>query len=618
MLPPGSAEPGPFNSWRTPYVVPFLKACSSQRYKEVVLITGTQQSKTDSVCNVMGHLLQDRPSPLVYFAPTKDFVEQTFEPRFVAMVDSSAVLRGRKARGKRERLTMKRFGGIKVRFGWTGSPASLAGDPARKVLVDELDLMDLNDPKHGDPLERAHARHSTYVDGQTIVTSTPTLGTVEVEEHPQTKLLHWKKSDDVQSPIWNRWQEGTRHQSFVICPDCETPFFPRRELLVYAQDVPPGELTEVFLGCPHCGRAIAESEKDGLLEKVVALAPGQTVVAGETVGPDPKGRRWSLAVSGLLSPWRSWLVAIQRYLEAKAAGDTKRVQAITNTEFGELYALSGEAPEWKSVANLRHAYHFDEVPSGVRVLTCGVDVQKDRLYYAVRGWGAAFESWLIRHGEIHGETEHDLVWDELDAMLKAAIGEKRIRLALIDSGYRPGDPWRRPDNQIYKFARPRAGRVAATKGHDTQDKPVRASKIDIKWNGKLIKNGLQIWHLDTDYFKTWIHARFEWPPDQAGGFHLAAETTDDYCKQVTAEAKVATESGRVAWTPVRKANHYFDCEVLNVAAAHILNVHVLRPPKEAKEDEATELVGDAPAEQSSPPPKARPIPPQRHNWVKQW
>lgn len=525
----------------------------------------------------MGRELTDRPAPLVYFAPTKDFVEQTFEPRFVAMVDSSRALRGRMARGRRERLTMKRFGGIKVRFGWAGSPSSLAGDPARKVFVDELDLMELEDAKHGDPLERAHARHATYFDGQTVVTSTPTLGSVEVEPHPITGILHWAVSDELQSPIWRRWQEGTRHQWFIVCKGCAMPFFPRCALMSFDDEVRPQEIGEVFLACPHCGVAIAESEKDELFVSAVALSPGQTVEDGVVVGEAPRLRRYSLAVSGLFSPWRSWLTAVQRYREAVVAKDQPRQQAILNTEFGELYSLKGDAPDWNLVAGLRHAYSFDEIPDGVRVLTCGVDVQKDRLIYSIRGWGVNYESWLIRHGEIWGETEHDFVWEELRRVLTTPIGDRPIRMTLVDSGYRPGDPWRRPDNQIYKFCRPLAGRVFPSKGHDRQDKPFRASKIDITVRGQTIKAGLQIWHLDTDYFKTWLYARYEWPADQAGGFHLPMDATDDYCQQLTAEAKVAKPSGQIEWKRVRKANHYLDCEVLNVAAAHILQVHLLRP-----------------------------------------
>lgn len=562
----------------------------------------------------MGRELTDRPAPLVYFAPTKDFVEQTFEPRFVSMVESSRALRGRMARGKRERLTMKRFGGIKVRFGWAGSPSSLAGDPARKVFVDELDLMDLEDAKHGDPLERAHARHSTYHDGQTVVTSTPTLGGVEVEAHPDTGVLHWKVSDDVQSPIWRRWQEGTRHQWFVVCSGCAMPFFLRLALLVFDDSVPPQQIPEVSVACPHCGVSTPESEKHALLATAVALAPGQTVVDGEVVGESPRLRRYSLAVSGLFSPWRSWLTAIQRYREAVAAKDTSRQQAILNTEFGELYSLKGEAPDWKVVAALRHDYRFDEMPAGVRVLTCGVDVQKNRLIYSIRGWGVNFESWMIRHGELWGETEHNAIWDELGAMLATPIGDRSIKLTLIDSGYRPGDPWRRPDNQIYVFCRKRPGVVVPSKGHDSQDKPYRSSRIDITIKGKLIKAGLQIWHLDTDYFKTWLHTRYEWPADQTGGFHLPVDATDDYCQQMAAEAKVSKPSGQTEWIRVRKDNHYFDCEVLNVAAAHILQMHMLRPKKDEPETKDEPEKAPDPA----PTPKQRRQHLPRRDWVTRW
>ncbi len=577
VLPIGTAEPGPFKVSRTPYMVPFLQACSSDQYKEVTLITGTQQAKTDNVCNVMGHVLQDRPSPLVYYAPTKDFVEQTFEPRFVAMVDSSEVLRGRMARGKRERLPMKRFGGIKVRLGWTGSASSLAGDPARKVFVDELDLMELNDKRHGDPLERAHARHTTFVDGQTIVTSTPTLGRVEVQAHPETGLFHWEPSKDVQSPIWQRWQEGTRHQWMLPCPECETPFFPRLELMRYAEDVRPQEIREVFLECPHCKRQIAEHEKDALFEKAVALAPGQTLVDGKVVGTAPNVRRFSLAVSGLFSPWRSWLVAVQRYREAIVAGDTKRQQAIVNTEFGELYGFTGEIAHWQDVKDRCEVpLQRGVMPADARVLVCSVDIQKRRMIYGVRAFGPGMSSWAIELGELWGETEFDSAWVALSQLLGRTWDGMPISCMFVDSGYRPGSKESRPTNQIYKFCRQHVGRAWPTKGHDHQEKPLKPSKIDMTLDGKVLKDALELWHIDTDFFKSWLHARLTWPVDQPGRWLVHEGAPDDYYKQLVAEVRVAVGS-KSSWVTLRSENHFLDVEAMNVAAAFRLNLHIAMP-----------------------------------------
>jgi phage terminase large subunit GpA-like protein len=567
---------------------------------------GSQMGKTDGCqLNVIGHRLDDDPAPVLYIGPTRSIVEKSIEPRIVAMFKSCSLWE-RTARGKGSTKTHKRVAGVTLRLAWAGSASELAADPAAIVLLDELDRMDMDVKGEGSPFEMAEARAFTYPDGRIIVTSTPKLGTVEEVTDEETGLAHWKVADpeDVQSPIWQLWQEGTRYEWAWPCPECGDYFIPRFSLLKWPENCTPQQaLKKAALACPHCGSLIEDGRKAEMNARGVYVAPGQKVLPDGTVeGEIEASDTLSFWVSGLASPWRTFGQRARSYLDAERSGDPERIKSVVNTGFGELYNAKGEAKAWESVADLREQYRFDEMPEGVRLLTCGVDVQKDRLIYSIRGWGINYESWLIRHGELWGETEHDFVWTELDKVLSTPIDKRFIRLTLVDSGYRPGDPWRRPDNQIYTFCRRRAGNVVPSKGHDKQDRPYRSSRIDITVDGKVVKAGLQIWHIDTDYFKTWLHARYEWPPDQPGGFHLPIDATDDYCMQLTAEAKVAKPSGQTLWVRLRRANHYFDCEVLNVSAAHILQVHLLRPPEQKEEPKDDVKVSKAP----------------RRNWTKQW
>jgi phage terminase large subunit GpA-like protein len=190
----------------------------------------------------------------------------------------------------------------------------------------------------------------------------------------------------------------------------------------------------------------------------------------------------------------------------------------------------------------------------------------------------------------------------------------------VDSGYRPGDKWKRPDHMVYAFARQYAGRVIATKGHDSQSKPLAPSMIDVTVRGRLVKNGLQLWHVDSDYFKSWVHARLQWPADQPGAWHVPQDVTDDYCQQVTAEARVPKPSGRVVWVRIRKDNHHLDCEALNVVAAHSLGVHRLR--EKAKQESSPLDAVEAPpgTDPHKPNEIRRPAAPARRrgDWVRNW
>ena len=113
-------------------------------------------------------------------------------------------------------------------FAWAGSPTELAGHPAGLVLVDERDRMDDDTGGEGDPVELAEARIATFPDGKVLVVSTPTKGTLEVEENEATGLSHFKVSDTIESPTWKLWQEGTRFEWAWPCPDCGELQFPTR------------------------------------------------------------------------------------------------------------------------------------------------------------------------------------------------------------------------------------------------------------------------------------------------------------------------------------------------------------------------------------------------------
>lgn len=584
ILPPGSAEPGEWRSERTPYMIPIVRAFSDHRYHYVCAIMGAQMGKTDNLFNVAGHRLDDDPAPVLYVGPTQSNIQKVIEPRVMKMLRSVPQLYARLAKGKGSQKTYKSFGDIAWRLAWAGSATELASDPVALALVDELDRMDRDIGGEGDPLELVEARTSTYPDGKVGVTSTPTVGNVDVEKNERTGFEHWKVAnpDDIDSPIWKLWQQGTRFEWAWPCPECKEYFIPRFKQLWFPEKASPQvAYKEARVACPHCACLIGEEHKSEMNARGVFVAPGQWVLEDGTVcGDIEETDVASFWVSGLCSPWRSFGHRARDFVRAKNSGEPGKVQAVINTRFGELFKVAGEAPDWQLAANLRADYDFDANIEDVQVITCGVDVQKNRLIYSIRGWGYGMTSWQLRHDEIWGETEQDEVWDRLaDLLTGTEIGGKRITLMNIDSGYRPGDKYKRPDNQIYKFCRRFKGWARATKGHETQDRPVKMSKIDITVRGKVLKKGLDLWHINTDHFKSWVYGRIEWPTDQPGAFLLSRETTDDYCMQLTAEARVTKPSGHFVWVRIRQDNHYLDCEVLNVAAAYMLQLHMLRQQK---------------------------------------
>ena len=78
--------------------------------------------------------------------------------------------------------------------------------------------------------------------------------------------------------------------------------------------------------------------------------------------------------------------------------------------------------------------------------------------------------------------------------------------------------------------------------------------------------------LDTDFWKQRLHERLSWPEEQAGGFLLASDATDDYCKQLVSEVRKTSPSGAPQWIMVSRRNHFLDVEAMQEAAGHLLNV----------------------------------------------
>lgn len=624
MLPPGSAEPGPFRSSRTPYISPIAAACTDTRYKRVVAVMGTQMGKTAGLLNVIGHKLDDDPAPVLYVGPTKSNIDGVIEPQVHQLLRQSPSLWKKTLTGRKAQKLVKRVAGVTLRLAWAGSPTELASQPAHTVLVDEVDRMEPI-PGEGDPVTLAEARTATYPDGRVIITSSPTAGTVDAELDPESGLERWAPADPehVESQVWKFWQEGTRFEWAVPCPHCAEYFVPRFKLLQWPKDSTPRQARrDARLVCPRCGGLCEESQKVAMNARGLYVAPGQKIVEGVVVGEAPDAEVASFWVSGLMSPWRTFGQCASEWVTAVRSGDQEAIRGKINTVFGELYRVGSEAPEWERVRERCQPYKAGELPEGVRTITGFVDVQKRRLVYAIRGWGDAMESWLLESGEIWGETDQEQVWQELAKFRERSFGEKRIARLGIDSGYRPGEKDRSPDNQIYTFCRRFRGWAVPTKGRDKQDKPVSPSQIDVTFRGKTIKNGLQLWHVDTDFFKSWLYARLEWPLDQPGGWYVPEDVTDDYCKQVTAEARVLKPSGQAVWIKVRPENHFLDCEAGNAAVAYSLGLN-RRVPKKPAAPVAKEQPAAEPPQQPAPAPQkpARPSAfrmPRRPGFVRNW
>lgn len=527
-------------------------------------------SKTEGVFNTMAHRLDEGPyTPVMYIGPTEKLVKSVAADRWQKLLKSTPGLWEKTAKGQLNKTTEQFVGGVRVGWAWAGSASEMAAHPAGLVMIDERSRMSDDVGGEGDPVSLGRARTKNYVHRKIGVFSTPTLEGADPT---------WALLDESQINLW-AW----------LCVHCGESFVPRLALLHWPKGSSAANASKAArVICPECGGEHVDAHKTQLNANGFYWPhklkeddhPQENAVLGHYVpDEDPEFNPvigfWA---SGLVSSWVSFGDVAAVLVQAYKSGDDSKIQAEVNTWGGECYRVQGEAPEWSEVDALRRFYRRGAVNQGAAFLTLGADVQKDGIYYVVRAWGWAVTSWLVDEGFLTGKTEFDDVWSTLGEIAQGNYQGMRIKRGFIDSGYRPGDEHRRPDHAVYTFCRRFPGQMFPTKGHDTQERPTRFSAIDYTAGGLVIKNGVKLWHLDSDYFKRWIHARIRRDPEQPGGWFLHDEISEDYCKQIVAEEMVLKTSGRVTWVKRSRHNHYLDCEVGALAAAMVERVEALPAP----------------------------------------
>ena len=573
ILPPESPEPGRWRTSRVPFWRDIYEAFISPGVQLVVIVCGAQMSKTEGLFNVMAQRLDTGPYvPILYIGPTEKWVKAIAKDRWQKLLRSVPRLWSKTAKGQSLKTVEQFVGGIRCGWGWAGSAAEVAGHPAGRVLVDERSRMGSDVAGEGDPVSLARARTKNYVNRKIGVCSTPTLEGAD--------------------PTWSLLDEGDLHFWSWRCVHCGAWFVPHLALLHWPEKATAAQAAaNAFVGCPECGGVHNDAHKASLNGKGAyqrfrhlrdaessegALFQRYVLNLDREEHQNPTVSFW---ISGLASPWASFGDIAAVLVAAYLSGDPERIQAEVNTWGGELFRLQGDAPEWTEVFQNRREYARGQIMLGGQFLTLGADVQKRGIYYCARLWGAGEESWGIDEGFLAGETAYDEVWLAFGQLIQGKYGDMPLRRVFIDSGYRPGaDENRRPDHAVYTFCRRFPGLAYPTKGHDTLDRPLKPSTIDYSIGGALIKGGVKIYHVDTDYFKRWLHARVRWPKDQPGGWHLHRDITEDYCKQIVAEELVLKPSGQTVWIKRRRENHYLDCEILSHAAAVSLGLDRLRTP----------------------------------------
>ncbi len=557
----GASEPGPWRTSRTPYLREIMDCLSpSSPYERVVFMKGAQIGATECGNNWIGYVIHHAPGPMLAVLPTVEMAKRNSRQRIDPLIEESEVLsslvKPARARDSGNTVLTKSFQGGLLAMTGANSAVGLRSMPVRYLFLDEVDGYPGDIDGEGDPVALAEARTRTFARRKVFIVSTPTVKGV--------------------SRIEREFEASDQRRYYVPCPHCGHFQWLEFERLRWEK----GQPGSAHYLCEDCDGAIHEHHKTRM------LAQGEW----RSTAKSEKGNEKTAGfhISSLYSPigWRSWAEIATAW--EMAQGNDAAVKSVKNTDLGETWVETGEAPDWQRLYDQREIGPAGIVSSKGLFLTAGVDVQKDRLEVDVWAWGRGLESWLVDHIVIDGGPQRPQSWLELDGLLGqtwAHEGGAHLRIAkmAIDTGYEAP--------AVYAWARKAGfGQVAPIKGVEgfNRSSPVSGpTLVDATDGGKKLRRGARLWTVAVSTFKseTYRFLRAERPTDEEraegadylpGTVHLPNWVDAEWLKQLVAEQLITVKNKRgftrLEWQKLRERNEALDCRVYARAAAWIVGI----------------------------------------------
>ena len=388
--------------------------------------------------NIVGHTAHLNPANILIIQPTLSEAEDFSKARLAKFIRDCKVLtplfyEKEKTRDANNTILSKFFKGGRIILVGANSSSGLASRPIKILLCDEVDRYPASaSGNEGDPIALAEKRLTTFFDSKLAMFSTPTV--------------------EGQSRIDLEYLLGTQEEWRHECPNCHEYHSLSVDDMICdydeQKDLAGNRIVlvkSVKWRCPDCGLEFTEREVKNSPQKYFALNPSARA----------NGIR-SFWVNGFSSPWLSWKDILREWLEAK--GNPQLEAVVWNTRFGLSYRYEKKVADEMELLERLESYE-SEIPARAQVLTCGVDVQANRLHYLIMGH-APQELFGIKYGVIYGKPTDARTWRQLDEVLKRGYRKKRsildieteeitIARSFIDSGF--------ASDLVYDYCRSRSG-----------------------------------------------------------------------------------------------------------------------------------------------------------------
>jgi len=577
-----SSEHGPWRTERTPHAREWMDSAAVPWVRQISIVGGTQVGKTESMNNILGFYAHHRPSPAMLVLPSNDLALTASQRRIRPMFETSPALAGelsdRKSDTKNREIALRRS---VIYLRSAQSPGSLASVPVRLVIGDETEKWPAWSGDEASPLSLVRERTRTFWDHVIVLACTPKFrgGVIDREFHA-----------------------GDQRRFHVPCPHCQAWLvfewqhvrWDRERITTHRQ---MREVRSAWYECQHCRKRIDDAQKFAMCARGVWIPAG--VTPKDWFGGLKDTERCehrSYHIWAAYSPWLSWWKIVAEFLRSK--DEPQELMNFTNSWLAEVWEDKVEGLTDDAVNACVERRPAGQVPADVRVVTAAVDVQKDRLEWAVVGWGTDEECWVIDAGSVPLMAD-GADWKRLaDILLRNSYGQHRVACCLVD--------WRHRSDEVLEFARAGAPIVRPIAGVERESPELfHTRKLERHpRTGAPLPNSVTLWTINVGQVKDLVAARLRKavtePESRAGRIHLPSGLPPDWLTQLCSEHKVRERTGkrhvdRWVLRPGHKRNESWDLLTYNVAAARMIFVHKLRSEDQPKDGVA--------AKPKAPPPK---------------
>jgi len=487
------SQKGAWETDKVPYAARIFEALADPDTETVTIMKAAQLGGSEIGYCWLCWLIDNEPNDFLLVMPSKEKAQELKKNRLLPTFQQCEPVKERMAAGARamDGLIMQ-FRGMNVILRGSNSEAALEGDPFARGWVDERDRCEET------IVGQVRERMKTFANRKLLITGTPEFEDLGID-------LDYK--------------QGTKERFYVPCPACKE--YHTREFRHVRWDGgmkadARAVLHGAYMRCPHC-KARINARDNRWQQKRGVWCPSTCRVSkeGKIVGELPPKGHVSVLIHGLDNA----LVA-NPYGEVASKfvqNECRRSMNFVNRTLGEVWKAKTDGLKLVTLKERcgKETYTRGQIPQGVLSLVASADVQTDRMYAQIWGFGeAGKQAWLIDYATLPRDNAADDPLNPLSKWIDGGTWNKSgtpraVIREFVDSG----------DDTLIVYASCRkrglvtiAGgakvmRRLPVKGNGMMSAPSRFSILDKNSAGSGAFAGMRLLLVNSTSWSTWMYGR---------------------------------------------------------------------------------------------------------------